>query len=174
MHHEGMTLHQRTVYLPTDNIKKLTAYQHHITNLCWKHDCLIGEPGNVDENPVFLICWPTWQLMQKNYIIMSKVTGHEKMKITAKLLILANRQKPTAFDTLKKNFVVQLYIKVMRKGQMADSSLGHITRCSSKGRRNVGFICFQVSCYTWHPNFYYKFRSSDTPEWMTSDLQFLM
>lgn len=153
MHHEGMTLHQRTVYLPTDNIKKLTAYQHHVTNLCWKHDCLIWETGIVDENPVYMICWPPWQLMQKNYISMSKITGHEKLKITVKLLILANGLKLTAFDTLKKNFVVQLYIKWERvnnrtHGQMADSSLGHITRCSSKGRRNAGFICFQVSLST--------------------------
>jgi len=49
--------------------------------------------------------------MQKNYISMSKITGHEKLKITVKLLILANGLKLTAFDTLKKNFVVQLYIK---------------------------------------------------------------
>jgi hypothetical protein len=34
---------------------------------------------------------------------MSKVTGHEKVKITMKLLILANGQKLTALDTLKKN-----------------------------------------------------------------------
>jgi len=59
--------------------------------------------------------------MQKNYISMSKITGREKLKITTKLLILANGQKLTAFDTLKKNFVVQLYIKVMRKGQQHNS-----------------------------------------------------
>jgi hypothetical protein len=52
---------------------------------------------------------------------MSKITGHEKLKITAKLLILANGQKLTALDTLKKNIVVQLYIKVMRKGQQQSS-----------------------------------------------------
>jgi hypothetical protein len=53
---------------------------------------------------------------------MSKITEHEKLKITAKLLILANGQKLTAFDTLKKNFVVQLYLKVMRKGQQQKNS----------------------------------------------------
>jgi hypothetical protein len=52
---------------------------------------------------------------------MSKITGHEKLEINAKLLILANGWKLTAFDTLKKNFVVQLYIKVMRKGQQRNS-----------------------------------------------------
>ena len=34
MHHEVMTLHQRTMYLTTDYIKKLAAYQHHIINVC--------------------------------------------------------------------------------------------------------------------------------------------
>jgi hypothetical protein len=52
---------------------------------------------------------------------MSKITGHEKLKITAKLLIMANGRKLTAFDTLKKNSGVQLYIKVMRKGQQQNS-----------------------------------------------------
>ena len=77
------------------------------------------------------------------------------MKITAKLLILANGQKLTASDTLKKNLVVQLYLKSNEKGVnhrtnglMADRSLGYITRCSSKGKRNAGFICFQVSLNT--------------------------
>jgi hypothetical protein len=59
--------------------------------------------------------------MQKNYISISKITGREKPKITTKLLILANGRKLTAFDILKKNFVVQLYIKVMRKGQQRNS-----------------------------------------------------
>jgi hypothetical protein len=38
------------------------------------------------------------------------------LKIT-EASVLANGQKLTAFDTLKKNLVVQLYLKVMRKGQ---------------------------------------------------------
>jgi hypothetical protein len=86
---------------------------------------------------------------------MLKTTGHETLKINVKLLILANGQKLTAFDTLKKNLVMQLYLQVMRKGhnqrthgQMADSPLGHITRCSSKGKRNAGIIRSQVSLDT--------------------------
>jgi len=30
-----------------------------IINLYWKHDYLLGQIGNRDDNPVFLVCWTT-------------------------------------------------------------------------------------------------------------------
>jgi hypothetical protein len=68
MHRKGLALRRRTTLakkLPTDYVKKLTAYQRHIIKLHRKHDYLLGHMGNADETPVFLICRPTLQLIQK-------------------------------------------------------------------------------------------------------------
>ena len=36
-----------------DYREKLTAYQHYIISMCWKHDYIVGQTGTVDKIPVF-------------------------------------------------------------------------------------------------------------------------
>jgi hypothetical protein len=55
MRHKGLARRRTTPAkkLPTDYTEKLIAYQHHIINLCQKHENLLGQMGNADETPVF-------------------------------------------------------------------------------------------------------------------------
>jgi hypothetical protein len=79
---KGLALCWRTTLakkLPTDYAEKLIAYQHHITNLHRKHDYLLGQMSNADENPVFFDMPANTTVDTKgSKSVHVKTTGHEK------------------------------------------------------------------------------------------------
>jgi hypothetical protein len=121
MCHKGLALCRRTTLvqkLATDYVEKLIACQHHIINLCRKHDYLSGQMGNADETPVFFDMPANTTIDTKSSkSVLVKTTGLEKLRISVMLSVLADGRKLTPFVILKrkKNFLLELYLNVMRK-----------------------------------------------------------
>jgi hypothetical protein len=105
MRRKGLALCRRTTLaekLPTDYIEKLIAYQRHIINLRQKHDYLLGQMGNAGETPVFFDMLTNTTVDTKgSKSVLVKITGHEKLRITVMLLVLADGRKLTPFVILK-------------------------------------------------------------------------
>jgi hypothetical protein len=99
MRRKRLALHQRTTLaqkLPTDYAEKLIAYQHHVINLHRKHDYLLGQMDNADETPVFFYMQANTTVDTKgSKSVLVKTTGHEKLRITVMLSVLADGRKLT-------------------------------------------------------------------------------
>jgi hypothetical protein len=77
---------------------------------------------NTDETPVFFhVPADTTVDTKGSKSVLVKTTGHEKLRITVMLSVLADGRKPTPFVVLtervfqKKNFLLVLYLNIMRK-----------------------------------------------------------
>jgi hypothetical protein len=109
--------------LPTDYVEKLIAYQRHIINLCQKHDYLLRQMGNADKTPVFFDMPANTTVDTKgSKSVLVKTTGHEKLRITVILSVLADGRKLTPFVILRR--------KNLPKEKLPT---GIIFKCNKKG-----------------------------------------
>jgi hypothetical protein len=130
MRHKGLAVCWRTTLakkLPTDYIEKLIAYQRHIINLRRKHDYLLGQMGKANETPVFFDMVANTTVDTKgSKSVLVKTTGHEKLRITVMLSVLADGRKPTPFVILKRknlpkeNRPTGIIFKCNEKGWMTE------------------------------------------------------
>jgi hypothetical protein len=83
--------------------EKLIACQRHIINLRHKNDYLLGKMGNRDETPIFFYMPANTAVDTKgSKSVLVKTTGHEKLKITVMLSVLAVGRKFTPLIILKR------------------------------------------------------------------------
>jgi hypothetical protein len=109
--------------LPTDYVENLIAHQRHIINLRRKHDYLLGQMGNADEIPVFFDMSANTTVDTKgSKSVLVKTTGHENLRITVMLSVLADGRKLTPFVILRR--------KNLPKEKLPT---GNIFNCNEKG-----------------------------------------
>jgi hypothetical protein len=130
MRRKVLALRRRTTLakkLPTDYVEKLIAYQRHIINLCQKHDYLLGQIGNADEIPVFFDMPANTTVDTKfSKSVLVKTTGHEKLRITMMLSVLADGRKLIPFVILKRKnlpkeeVLTEIIFKCNEKGWMTE------------------------------------------------------
>jgi hypothetical protein len=87
--------------LSTDHVGKLIACQHHIVNLRGRHDYLLGQTCNA------AFCDMPANTTDDTKSVLFETTGHEKLRISVMLLVLADGRKFTPFVTLKRKNLVK-------------------------------------------------------------------
>jgi hypothetical protein len=129
MCHKGLALRGTSAKkLPTDYVEKLIAYKRHIINLRRKHDYLLGQMGNTEATPVFFDMPANTTVDIKGSKSVLDTTGHEKLRITAMVSVLADGRKLTPFVILrrknlpKENLPTGIIFKCNEKGWMMENS----------------------------------------------------
>jgi hypothetical protein len=127
---KGLALCWRTTLakkLPTYYDEKLVAYQCHIIKLRRKHDYLLGQMGNADETPMFFDMPANTTVDTKgSKSVLVKTTGHEKLRITVMLSVLADGRKLTPFVILrrknlpKEKLPTRIIFKCYEKGRFTE------------------------------------------------------
>jgi hypothetical protein len=122
----GFSLWRRTSLcqrVPAGFEEKLVAFQRHVIGLRQKHSYLLSQIGNADETPVYFDMPPNYTVDDTGAkSVAVKTSGHEKMRATVMLVVLADGNK------------LPLYVFLNRKNMPKEQlPRGIIVRCQPVG-----------------------------------------
>jgi hypothetical protein len=139
---------------PADFEEKLVAFQQHVIGLRKKHSYLLSQIGNADETPVYFDMPPNYTVDDTGAkSVAVKTSGHEKVRVTVMLAVLADGSKLPPYVILNR--------KNMPKEQLPR---GITVRCRPKGwmtsdlmkdwllvvwNRRPGALLRKWGCWSW-------------------------